>query len=102
MSNQYSTLRNTHLPISSITNNYHILPIGRHYVWEPEGRCTLRNIYISRKGETIHELRCKVYIKTVLYIPGANISIPDKLKRTPLRPSIQQRSSWIVSPFLEI
>jgi hypothetical protein len=34
MPSQYSTLRNTQLSISSITNNYHILPIGRYYVWE--------------------------------------------------------------------
>jgi hypothetical protein len=49
----------------------------------------LENIYISRKGETIQALRCLVYIKIVLYSPGANLSIPDKLQRTPLKPSMQ-------------
>jgi len=43
-----------------------------------------RNIYISRKGETIQALRRLVYIKTIIYSPGANLSIPDKLQRTPL------------------
>ena len=36
----YSTLRNIQLPISPITNNYHALPIGRHYAWEPGCVCS--------------------------------------------------------------
>jgi hypothetical protein len=30
-----------------------------------------------------------VCIKPVLYSPGANLSLPDKLQRTPLKPSMQ-------------
>jgi hypothetical protein len=30
-----------------------------------------------------------ICIKPVLYSPGANLSLPDKLQRTPLKPSMQ-------------
>ena len=30
-----------------------------------------------------------VCIKPVLYSPGANLSLPNKLQRTPLKPSMQ-------------
>ena len=44
---------------------------------------------MGKKRETIQALRCLVCIKPVRYYPGANLSLPDKLQRTPLKPSMQ-------------
>jgi hypothetical protein len=42
------------------------------------------SIYIFKKRGKIQALRHFIYFKKVHHYPGANLSIPDNLQRTPL------------------